>query len=49
MTKVNEGFDRVETKLGEAKTEIIKWVVGTGIAVGALAVGSAGLLVIVMG
>ena len=45
MTMVNEGFDRLETKLVEAKIEIIKWVVGTGIAVGALVVGAAALLI----
>ncbi len=40
---------RLETKIVETKVEIIKWVVGTGIAVGALVVGSAVLLVNVMG
>ena len=40
---------RLETKIAETKTEIIQWVVGTGIAVGALVVGSAALLIDVMG
>lgn len=40
---------RLETKIAETKTEIIKWVVGTGIAVGALVVGSTALLINVMG
>ncbi len=46
---VNREVGRLETKIAETKTEIIKWVVGTGIAVGALVVGSAALLVNVIG
>ena len=33
-----EGLGKLDTKISETKNEIIKWTIGTGIAIGAIVV-----------
>ena len=42
--ELKEGLGELDTKISETKTEIIKWTVGTGIAVGAVIVVAVGVL-----
>ncbi|MXZ03175.1 MAG: hypothetical protein F4Y88_05745 [Chloroflexi bacterium] len=41
---LNKEIGRLETKISDTKNEIITWVVGTGIAVGAVIVGAVAIL-----
>ena len=41
---LNKAIGRLDTKISDTKSEIITWVVGTGVAVGALVVGAVAIL-----
>ena len=41
---VNKGLGQLDTKISDTKSEIIKWMVGTVLTVGALVVGAVAIL-----
>ena len=42
--ELNEKTGRLDTKIAEAETRLIRWMVGTVVAVGALVVGAVAIL-----